>query len=212
MTKSVLEVDSIEKQFAHVKAVDHLSFDVREGEVFALLGPNGAGKTTTVRMLMGIIRPDEGVIRYSISNSHSWPLSAELGYLPEERGLYKDTPVLRTLVYLATLRGMRNKQAREAALHWLERLGLKERAADNLDALSKGNQQKTQFISAISPQVWMDGKILGISAVGLALIIVYGTVSLVMSGVVFWLAGYNPIQLFSFVNIPLTLLQLVLEY
>jgi len=72
-----------------------------------------------------------------------------LGYLPEERGLYKDTPVLRTLVYMATLRGMRNKEAQTAALHWLERLGLKDRAGDKLDALSKGNQQKIQFISAV---------------------------------------------------------------
>lgn len=147
--KSVLEVDSIEKQFAQVKAVDRLSFDVRKGEIFALLGPNGAGKTTTVRMLMGIIRPDTGVIRYSLSDSQTWPLASELGYLPEERGLYKDTPVLRTLVYMATLRGMKEKEAQTAALDWLERLGLKERAGNKLDTLSKGNQQKTQFISAV---------------------------------------------------------------
>lgn len=146
---SVLEVDSIEKQFAQVKAVDRLSFDVRKGEIFALLGPNGAGKTTTVRMLMGIIRPDTGVIRYSLSDSQTWPLASELGYLPEERGLYKDTPVLRTLVYMATLRGMKQKEAQTAALDWLERLGLKERAGSKLDTLSKGNQQKTQFISAV---------------------------------------------------------------
>jgi ABC-2 type transport system ATP-binding protein len=149
MSKNVLEVNSIEKQFAQVKAVDHLSFDVHESEIFALLGPNGAGKTTTVRMLMGIIRPDNGVVCYSVSDSQRWPSSSELGYLPEERGLYKDTPVLRTLVYMATLRGMRNKEAQTAALHWLERLGLKDRAGDKLDALSKGNQQKIQFISAV---------------------------------------------------------------
>jgi ABC-2 type transport system ATP-binding protein len=147
--KSVLEVDSIEKQFAQVKAVDRLSFDVVEGEIFALLGPNGAGKTTTVRMLMGIIRPDNGLIRYSLSDSQTWPSASELGYLPEERGLYKDTPILRTLVYMATLRGMKQNEAKAAALHWLEHLGLKERAGNKLDALSKGNQQKTQFISAI---------------------------------------------------------------
>lgn len=149
MNNCVLKVDSIEKMFAQVKAVDRLSFDVHEAEVFALLGPNGAGKTTTVRMLMGIIRPDNGVIHYSISNSQKWPLASELGYLPEERGLYKDTPVLRTLVYMATLRGMTHKEARTGALQWLERLGLKERAADKLDTLSKGNQQKIQFISAV---------------------------------------------------------------
>lgn len=150
MTRSVLKVDSIKKQFARVKAVDGLSFDVHEGEVFALLGPNGAGKTTTVRMLMGIIRPDSGAIRYSMPDSkQTWPIASELGYLPEERGLYKDTPVLRTLVYMATLRGMRHKEARGAAWQWLEHLGLKERAGDKLDTLSKGNQQKIQFISAV---------------------------------------------------------------
>jgi ABC-2 type transport system ATP-binding protein len=149
MTKVVLEVESIDKQFAQVNAIDHLSFDVQAGEFFALLGPNGAGKTTTVRMLMGIIHADNGEIRYSISGPQQWPSASELGYLPEERGLYKDTPVLRTLVYMATLRGMRQQQAGAAAMHWLERLGLMDRAREKLDALSKGNQQKIQFISAV---------------------------------------------------------------
>ena len=150
MNRSVLTVDSIEKQFAEVKAVDRLSFAVNEGEIFALLGPNGAGKTTTVRMLMGIIRPDNGALHYSLADSEKrWPLPSELGYLPEERGLYKDTPVLKTLIYMASLRGVPHKQAHATAMEWLERLSLKERAADKLDALSKGNQQKIQFIAAM---------------------------------------------------------------
>lgn len=149
-TKNILEVDAIEKQFAQVKAVDRLSFEVSQGEIFALLGPNGAGKTTTVRMVMGIIRPDRGRIRYSLSAAEqSWPDPAQLGYLPEERGLYKEMPILRTLVYMATLRGMKRNDAREAALQWLDRMKLKDRAGDKMDALSKGNQQKIQFISAV---------------------------------------------------------------
>ncbi|MGH9871262.1 MAG: ABC transporter ATP-binding protein [Pyrinomonadaceae bacterium] len=150
MTRKVLSVDTIEREFAQVKAVDRLSFDVCEGEIFALLGPNGAGKTTTVRMLMGIIRPDRGVIRYSLSDSgEGWPASPELGYLPEERGLYRDMPILRTLVYMGTLRGLSREDARSRAMQWLERVGLKERAGEKLDALSKGNQQKIQFVSAV---------------------------------------------------------------
>ncbi len=150
MMKNVLEVDAVEKEFAFVKAVNRLSFEVGEGEIFALLGPNGAGKTTTVRMLMGIIRPDSGVIRYSLSDAgEPSPPPSELGYLPEERGLYKDVPILRTLVYMGTIRGMQRKEAHAAALQWLERLDLKARAGDKMDALSKGNQQKIQFISAV---------------------------------------------------------------
>jgi ABC-2 type transport system ATP-binding protein len=149
-TKRVLEIDAIEKKFAQVKAVDRLTFDVREGEIFALLGPNGAGKTTTVRMVMGIILPDRGNISYPLSAAgRAWPDPSELGYLPEERGLYKDMPVLGTLVYMGTLRGMRRRDARESAMQWLDRLALKDRAGEKLDALSKGNQQKIQFISAV---------------------------------------------------------------
>jgi ABC-2 type transport system ATP-binding protein len=140
--RTVLTVDSIEKKFAHVVAVDKLSFDVREGEIFALIGPNGAGKTTTVRMLTGIIKPDAGTIHYSLN--HEKP-----GYLPEERGLYKDMPILETLVHMAVLRGMKRIAARAAAMQWLDRVSLQERALDKLDTLSKGNQQKVQFISAV---------------------------------------------------------------
>ena len=150
MKRTVLNVAAIEKEFAQVKAVDGLSFDVHEGEIFALLGPNGAGKTTTVRMLMGIINPDRGIIRYSLyDENRGWPAASELGYLPEERGLYKDMPILETLIYMATLRGMRRDDAHSAAMQWLGRLALEERARHKLETLSKGNQQKIQFISAV---------------------------------------------------------------
>jgi ABC-2 type transport system ATP-binding protein len=144
----VLQVHRVEKRFSTVTAVDGLSFDVRAGEIFALLGPNGAGKSTVVRMLMGIIRPDAGTIEYGLGPDPQ-PVPAQLGYLPEERGLYQDVAIIRTLTYFGTLRGMRRGDARLAAERWLERMNLGDRAGEKLGALSKGNQQKVQFISAI---------------------------------------------------------------
>ena len=150
MEDVVLEVAAVEKQFATVKAVDRLSFDVRRGEIRALLGPNGAGKTTTVRMLMDIIRPDQGAIRWRLDGgAPARPQPRVIGYLPEERGLYKEVPVLRTLTYFGILRGMDREDALRSASGWLERLGLADRGRDKIDALSRGNQQKVQFIASI---------------------------------------------------------------
>lgn len=150
MNPSIVAVNSIRKDFQTVRAVDGLSFEVKAGEIFALLGPNGAGKTTTVRMLLGIVRPDEGSIRYALPGSVDGHARAgDLGYLPEDRGLYKDMPVQRTLVYMGVLRGMTHQAACSSATEWLKRLDLSERANDKLETLSKGNQQKVQFISSI---------------------------------------------------------------
>jgi ABC-2 type transport system ATP-binding protein len=152
MNEKVLRVHTVEKTFGRVKAVDGLSFDVARGEIFALLGPNGAGKTTTIRMLVGIIRPDAGTVEFRLSATASAPAPPqprEIGYLPEDRGLYKEIPILRTLTYFGVLRGMDRGGASHAASSWLERLGLLTRAGDKLDALSKGNQQKVQFIAAV---------------------------------------------------------------
>ena len=103
---AILTVRDVTKSYASVRAVAGVSFAVREGEIFALLGPNGAGKTSLVRMLLGILGPDSGDIEYCIrGNVPVWPRSSELGYLPEDRGLYKDIPVLRTLIYFGVLRG-----------------------------------------------------------------------------------------------------------
>ena len=147
---AILTVRDVTKTYANVRAVAGVSFAVRPGEIFALLGPNGAGKTSLVRMLLGILSPDSGDIEYCIRGKVPvWPNSADLGYLPEDRGLYKDIPVLRTLIYFGVLRGMRRSSARAAALKWLDRMGLAVRANVKLDALSKGNQQKIQFISSI---------------------------------------------------------------
>lgn len=147
---AILTVEDATKTYATVRAVDGVSFAVRPGEVFALLGPNGAGKTSLVRMLLGILRPDGGSITYRLHDGKAaWPDPRDLGYLPEDRGLYRDVPVLRTLVYFGQLRGMAKADARTAALQWLDRMGLAERAGQNLETFSKGNQQKVQFVSAV---------------------------------------------------------------
>ena len=144
-TPILISVERVSKEFSAVKAVCDLSFQVERGEVFALLGPNGAGKTTMVRMLVGITRPDSGRIRYPASDQNQ----LVLGYLPEDRGLYQDQSVLRILEYFGQLHGLKGAVARKESLRWLERFNLGDRAGDRLDTLSKGNQQKVQFIAAI---------------------------------------------------------------
>ena len=146
----VVRLDGVGKTFAGRKAVEHLSFTVERGEVFALLGPNGAGKTTTVRMLVGVIRPDEGRIIVTLNGGAAAMLPPELtGYLPEDRGLYREIPVLRTLVYFGRLRGLDKKEATARAIRWLERMQLADRRHERVDALSKGNQQRVQLIAAL---------------------------------------------------------------
>lgn len=150
MNQPILEVNLIEKEFESVKAVDRLSFLVQAGEVFALLGPNGAGKTTVVRMLLRILHPDRGTIRYCISGaSREKALPEEIGYLPEERGLYREISVYKNLTHMGILRGMKRAEAGRAVDEWLARLDLRERKNEKLDQLSKGNQQKVQFIASI---------------------------------------------------------------
>ena len=143
----MIAVRDVHKQFAAVKAVDGVTLEVRRGEIFALLGPNGAGKTTLLRMLLGLIHPDAGSIEFSEHGRRPDP--SEIGYLPEDRGLYPDVRVVDTLIYFGGLRGMPRRAAREAAESWLERMSLTDRAREPLKALSKGNQQKVQFISAV---------------------------------------------------------------
>jgi ABC-2 type transport system ATP-binding protein len=146
----LLGAREVTKRFGPTTAVDGLSFDVRRGEIFALLGPNGAGKTTMVRMLMDVIRPDTGEIRFFVEESPRNNIPAhDVGYLPEDRGLYKELPILRTLTFMGVIRGMPRRDARRAADEWLERMNLDDRAKEKLDALSKGNQQKVQFIASI---------------------------------------------------------------
>lgn len=150
MQKTVLSVNAISKGFQHLKAVNNISFNVGQGDIYAFLGPNGAGKTTTLRMLLDIIKPDSGHIAWSLNGKQNQlPAAGQIGYLPEERGLYLDIPILKSLVYLASIRGMEKAAAKKTALEWLERLGLADRAKEKLQVLSKGNQQKIQFVASI---------------------------------------------------------------
>lgn len=147
----LLRATGVTKRFSSVLAVDDLSFEVRPGEIFALLGPNGAGKSTTVRMLAGITQPDTGTFEFQLGDGSPQRTidPAKLGYLPEERGLYPDQRVLPTLEYFASLRGVARDAARAGASRWLERFGLADRAQDKVNTLSKGNQQKVQFIASV---------------------------------------------------------------
>ncbi|MES2606011.1 MAG: ATP-binding cassette domain-containing protein [Pseudomonadota bacterium] len=143
-----LEVHNLSKAFGSFKAVDNLSFTIPEGVVFGLLGRNGAGKTTTIRMLMNIYEPDSGEIRFRGARVGQ-QFRDKVGYLPEERGLNTRLRVLDTLLYLAELKGATGPKVKEKAMHYLERFELADRAKNKVQELSKGNQQKIQFISTI---------------------------------------------------------------
>lgn len=144
---SIVRVQGLVKRYADVVAVRGVSFEVRAGEIFGLLGPNGAGKTTTIRMMLHIILPDEGSVQlWSRSPAE---VRERIGYLPEERGLYPNLTVIDTLVYLAELKGRPTRWARQQALRWLERVGLAERARAKVKELSRGMQQKVQFLASL---------------------------------------------------------------
>jgi ABC-2 type transport system ATP-binding protein len=165
-----LTVNQIKKQYAQVLAVDDLSFEVKSGEIFAMLGPNGAGKSSTIRMLIGLTYPDAGEICYSDSQGKKLAqlVSADFGYLPEERGLYQESNILDTLVYMGQLKGMSKPDAVIQADNWLTSFDLHERKKDQLKTLSKGNQQKVQLISAIIHQpkiVFLDEPFSGLDPV-----------------------------------------------
>jgi len=142
-------VDRVTKRFAGHTAVDALSLSVPSGVIYGLLGPNGAGKTTTIRMIMDIYEPDDGSIRLFNDVAGGRTHSARIGYLPEERGLYPKMRVLDVLIFLAEIKGVTRRAARAAALQWLERLGLGDWGMRKVSDLSKGMQQKVQFISAV---------------------------------------------------------------
>jgi ABC-2 type transport system ATP-binding protein len=143
-----LEVRNLTKNFDLIKAVDNASFEVPEGSIFGLIGRNGAGKTTTIRMLMNIYMPNSGEILFR-GKPVDHEFRAKVGYLPEERGLYKKMKVLETILYFAELKGKKGKDVTKKAKDYLERFELTSRINSKLEALSKGNQQKVQFISTI---------------------------------------------------------------
>lgn len=149
MTAPIVAVDRVVKRFAGHVAVDGLSLAVPPGIIYGLLGPNGAGKTTTIRMMMNVFVPDEGSIRLFDGPGTGRDYSARIGFLPEERGLYPKMRVLDVLVFLAETKGVDRKTARIKASDWLERFGLSDWRLRKVNDLSKGMQQKVQFISTV---------------------------------------------------------------
>ncbi|NDI35254.1 ABC transporter ATP-binding protein [Chengkuizengella sediminis] len=145
---TTLKLDQVTKQFVDKTAVDHLDLSVSKGEIYGLLGANGAGKTTSMRMVLGLIYPDEGQILYN-GKTFTEELTSKLGYLPEERGLYPKVKVSDQLLYLAQLRGYSKKQADKNLKDWLERFEVTEYYNKKVEELSKGNQQKIQFIASV---------------------------------------------------------------
>ena len=143
-----LRVSNVTKRFGEFTAVDDLSFDVRAGRVFGFLGPNGAGKTTTIRMIVGITVPDAGTVEL-FGERVSPHLQNRIGYLPEERGLYKKIKVVDQLKYFAALKGVSAGEAEKRIDFWLERMGLSEWKRRKTTDLSKGMQQKIQFVSTV---------------------------------------------------------------
>jgi len=143
-----VEVSHIVKSFADKVAVDDLSFSVAQGEMFGLIGPNGAGKTTTIRMMMDIIKPDSGEVTI-LGEKLSEATKDRLGYLPEERGLYKKLSVLDSIVYLASLKGMDRHSATEKANELLNQTGMLANKRKKIEELSKGMGQIIQFIVTI---------------------------------------------------------------
>lgn len=149
-----LKLEQITKQYGDMTAVNQIDLEVNRGEIFGLLGGNGAGKTTTMRMALGLIYPDGGRILWN-GKGYSNDLKNIMGYLPEERGLYPKVSVKDQITYLAQLRGMNMKEADKQLKLWLDRFGVPEYYNKKVEELSKGNQQKIQFIAAVihDPQI-----------------------------------------------------------
>jgi ABC-2 type transport system ATP-binding protein len=143
-----IRLSSVSKSYGAHRAVDGLSISVPEGAIFGFIGPNGSGKTTTLRMLLHVIHPDEGTIEV-LGRTGRRAANDRIGYLPEERGLYKKLQVGRLLSYYGQLKGMSAGDARDAAKSWLARLGLAEWHGRKVEALSKGMAQKVQFIASV---------------------------------------------------------------
>ena len=138
-----LVVEEVTKRFANVVAVDRLSMEIPQGTMFGLLGPNGAGKTTTVRVVLGIIKADEGRVTWN-GRPFGRSQNVSFGYLPEERGLYPKMKVHEHLVFLGQINGLSKAEANKRATEWSERFGIAEYGRRRVDELSKGNQQKVR--------------------------------------------------------------------
>ncbi len=148
MSLPAIQLSNVTKTFGSHTAVRDLSLDVPTGSLYGFIGPNGSGKTTTIRMILHILAPDSGEVQV-LGKSGTRASNDRIGYLPEERGLYKKMTVARLLAYYGSLKGMRLKGAQSEADRWLERLGLTEWRKAKVEALSKGMSQKIQFISTV---------------------------------------------------------------
>ena len=142
-----LVLKNVSKTFVGKRAVDNISFELNKPGVFGLLGTNGAGKTTTIRMLLGIIKKDSGEITWNGKVVDR--KSVNFGYLPEERGVYPKTKIYNQLMYFAELKGMKKEEADEAIKNWVKKLKVEEYLDKPAEKLSKGNQQKIQFMTAV---------------------------------------------------------------
>ena len=143
-----IELEKVRKSYGTFVAVDDLSFKIEKGSVFGLLGPNGAGKTSTIRMMIGITAPDSGTIGMFGKAFERKSLN-RVGYLPEERGLYRKMKVLDQLILMAELHGMSAADAKQKAIEWCQRLDISFKLNSKVEELSKGLQQKIQFIATV---------------------------------------------------------------
>ncbi len=144
----VLKINNVTKRFGKYIASNNISLSVKKGNIFGLLGPNGAGKTTLIRMICNIFAPDEGDI-FLFDQKVNSDTQNRIGYLPEERGLYKKIKVIEQIIYFGTLKGMSRKEAENAAVYWLDKMGATNWKNKKIEELSKGMQQKIQFIATI---------------------------------------------------------------
>jgi len=147
MTSVAVQVDYLSKSFGAIKAVQDVSFAVQHGEIFGLLGSNGAGKTTTIRMVLDLIKPDSGEIAV-LGGPFSEETKSRVGYLPEERGLYRDMKLWDLMLYLGQLKGLTQSAVRERAEHYLRQVDLWDARELKVEALSRGMGQKAQFVAA----------------------------------------------------------------
>ncbi|HEX6923719.1 MAG TPA: ABC transporter ATP-binding protein [Bacillales bacterium] len=146
-----LKLEHVGKRFGNFTAVDDVTLEIPERQMFGLLGSNGAGKTTTFRMILGLLQPTNGMISWK-GQRINYETSDEIGYLPEERGLYPKLKVREQLVYLGRLRGMKKSEVVEQLAYWLEKFNVPEYMDKKVNDLSKGNQQKIQFIASVIHQ------------------------------------------------------------
>jgi ABC-2 type transport system ATP-binding protein len=147
-TNNAITVYNVTKTYGNFTAVDDLSFEVRRGEIFSMLGPNGAGKTTSIRMILDILKPDSGAIEV-LGAPISDKIKDRIGYLPEERGLYRNVPVIDVLTYLGQLKGLSRGDAQQRAAIMLNRIELSANIKSKVSELSKGMQQKVQIIATV---------------------------------------------------------------